>query len=177
MLRKVRVLARLVFGPILLAICVIAGSTDARSAQEGSYLYLGQYPDHDYTWWGNNDTAPQGVAHDGAAWYISATGTGWNGIKENDDWILWRIPVHDALVDYFSIPSDVLFVRRASPQVHDLDVMGFTHPGDIVCYHYENRDYLLVPMRMPSGPAIVAFEVSFLGFKYLSYSGLWLKKA
>jgi hypothetical protein len=152
--------ALVTLAPVFLA--ASCGSEDPTQPQQQTVLptdpslavsYLGRYPDNGTPNWGDNDTGTQGIAHDGSNWYFSATGTGTWGYGSNADWIIWRVPVAEAINQDFwnSRAPGVGHVRRTGvPLLHFL---GVNHPGDIDCY----KGYLLAPMRGPSGPLIVIF--------------------
>lgn len=130
-------------------------------------IYLSRYPDNSTPNWGDNKTCTQGIAHNKNNWFISSTGTGTMGFKENDDWIIWKIPVGEPLDQdfYNSKNPNVQHIRRSD--FPKLDQLNIHHAGDLDHYYYNNKGFLMVPMGGPNGPIIVAFNSSTLS--YLDY--------
>jgi hypothetical protein len=132
-------------------------------------IYLGRYPDNGTPNWGDNKTATQGIAHDKRNWFICAAGTSTHlmELKENEDWIIWKIPVGEPLDQdfYNSKNPNVKHIRRRD--FPKLDQLGIYHAGDLVHYYYNNEGFLMVPMYGPNGPIIIAFNSNTLA--YLDY--------
>jgi len=151
-----------------------------RKAYEAAYLYITDsrgrdYPHNGTPSWGDNGDLTNGIAHDDANWYISALGNDGFGFPDNT-WVIWRIPVSEALDQNFSENPAVSVVHlKDVPALND---NRYGHAGDLDTYRYEGMDYLLVPLtgyplfdqyRRPipgttPPPAIAVFRADALSF-------------
>lgn len=118
-------------------------NSDLQRPYEGYYLYLDSYPDNNHPSWGDNGDLTNGIAHDEANWYISAGGSDIFGAPDNT-WVIWQIPVSEALNQDFSGNSAVSTVHLDN--VPALKDMRYGHAGDLDVYRYQGTDYLFVPL-------------------------------
>ena len=134
-MKKYRVM--LIFALIILLMPIFAWS---KTSYESFYRLIGSHPFDQNSGYSED---VQGVTHDNNYWYITQTAE------------LWRIPVtHD--LNSVS-PSDSGVVKKYLSDYSVLDNLGYHHFGDLSCYRYGTKDYLIIPIEGGPHPAIAIF--------------------
>ncbi|MBI5022088.1 MAG: T9SS type A sorting domain-containing protein [Ignavibacteriales bacterium] len=132
----------------------------------GEYRWLNVYPDGPVSW-GEDQLEVQGITHDDANWYITATDRSGMIDQDIDNCYLWKIPVTEDLNENVFTNPNVTSVNlyQLSPLWNGNDPLsGYIHWGDLDHYQYDGVDYLTVPVTSPSkpSPAIIIFRASSL---------------
>jgi hypothetical protein len=147
-------------------ILVPASAGDWSEPFEGYYLFLGDKPHVESTWWSGDIN---GIAHDDNNWYVA------------DQKVFWKIPVscNLALLDYlhcdlFNGTCNVCpeIQHNAISLIPELSNAGYDHFGDLDYYSYNGEGYLIIPVENGPFPCIAFFyasNLSFAAYAYLYY--------
>ena len=149
------------------------GQPNARNEYEAYYLHINTYPSGAVSW-GEDQREVQGITHDDANWYITATHrSGWADF-DIDNCFLWKISVKEDLNRNVDSNPNVTLVNlyQLSPLWNGSDPLtGYIHWGDVD--HYKDSkgiSYLVVPVTSPSlpSPALVIFRTADLSIACLA---------
>ena|GEM_PF-4897133 len=147
----------------------LSQNTIIDNSGEAGVFFINDYPHARDAFWGNNDLAANGLAHDNDNWFIASVNRDYFGhSKASSGWTLFKIPVYkDLNTENVGFPNGVILRLQSSQFSQNSDLKDYGHMGDIDYVSHENVGYVVAPLygSNTSFPIIGFFKADNLEYK------------